>query len=258
MLVLGSDAKYNRVGERIDTIMVATINPVTGRIALASLPRDTVNVPISPREDYGTRINALLTELQSRTGNRREALRRMVRAMSHAFGIEIDYYVLVGFGDLERLITSIGGVDVVLDRPLVDTTIHRPRGLVLKRGRNHLNGRRALSFARTRHADSDYERGRRQQQLLVAIAAKVVRRGIDALPALARLADQKLETNLPFSAAPALLALARQARLDRYRSVVLAPNVYAHEGPDPFTTELDIVVVRRMFAKLFGPVGQAG
>jgi LCP family protein required for cell wall assembly len=254
MLLLGSDAAFNREGERIDTIMVATINPRNGAVAMASLPRDTVNVPTSAGNVFEPRINALLQSLEARYGNRKRALRRMQRAIAYAFDIEIDYYALVKFVGVERLIRAIAGVDVRLAAPLVDMSILKPRGLVLKRGKNHLTGRTALAFARTRHTDSDYARGARQQQLIIATVRKVLARGGDALPPLVSLASRNIETNLPFRAAPVLMELAERARLQNYRSFVLQPDTYAHAGSEQFTTELDIPVVRRMFDRFFGPV----
>jgi LCP family protein required for cell wall assembly len=254
VLLLGSDAKFNREGERIDTIMVTTINPRNGQITMASLPRDTVNVPTSAGNVFEPRINGLLASLEQRYGNRKRALRRMVRAMEYAFDTEIDYYALIKFVGVERLIRAIAGVDVRLLASLVDMSINKPKGLVLKRGRNHLNGRTALAFARTRHTDSDYARAGRQQQLIVATVRKVLSRGLDALSRLVELSRRNIETNLPWEAAPVLMELADRARLQAYRSIVLQPNTYAHVGPEPFTIELDIAVVRRMFDRFFGPV----
>jgi LCP family protein required for cell wall assembly len=254
VLLMGTDARFNRDGERIDTIIVATINPRTGRVVMVSLPRDTVNVPIGNGQVYSERINALFASYLTRTGNRKQALRRMTRSMAYAFDTEIDYYAMTRFVGVERLIKSIAGVDVVLRSPLVDRTINRPRGLVLKRGRNHLNGRTALAFARSRHSDSDYARAARQQQLIGAATTKVLARGLDRLSRLVTLAERNIETNIPMSSASTLYELAQHARVDRYRSIVLQPSTYAREIGDTFTTELDITVVRNMFDRLFGPV----
>jgi anionic cell wall polymer biosynthesis LytR-Cps2A-Psr (LCP) family protein len=176
----------------------------------------------------------------------------MKRSLAYTFDIEIDYYVLVGVYGVRRLVKSIGGVDVVLARPLVDSTSHvSDRGLVLKRGRNHLSGKRALAFARSRHSDNDYERARRQQQLIAATASKVLARGEDGLAGLVRLARDQLETDLPWTAAPALMALADRARLSRFKSIVLGPSRFAGQGSDTYTTVLRIDVVREAFRRIF-------
>ncbi len=85
-------------------------------------------------------------------------------------------------------------------------------GLKLKAGKNHLSGNVALAFARTRHTDSDYERGRRQQQLIVAALKKVVRQGPAALPKLVAHFPGEIKTDIDFADAPALLALAKRGQ----------------------------------------------
>ena len=127
-------------------------------------------------------------------------------------------------------------------------------GLRLKAGKNHLSGPVALAFARTRHTDSDYERGRRQQQLIVAALKKVIRQGASALPKLVRHFPGEVKTNVDFSDAPALLALARRAKLNSFKSTILGPSKYAGPGDMQYATKLKIDVVRQFFQNQFGPV----
>ncbi len=258
LLLLGSDARRTVTGERTDAIIVATIDPGTGRVAMASLPRDTVNVPIGPGRVFASpnRINALLQAYELDGADREEALRRTTKAIAYAFDIEIDGYVLIGFRGLERLIEQIGGVTVVLDAPLVDPTMHlSKKGLRLKAGPNELAGNEALAFARTRHSDSDYQRAARQQQLIAAAGGKVVANGADALPALAEYALTQVETDIPLSALPVLAELGERARWRTARSIVLAPSTWAGPGSVLYTIELKLDPVRRLFQRLFGPIG---
>lgn len=257
ILILGSDARRNLVGERTDAIMVATIDPTTGRVAMASLPRDTVNVPIGPGRTFASpnRINGLLQAFELDGAERAEALRKMRKAIAYAFDIEIDGYALVGFRGLERLVDRIGGVTVTLDAPLVDPTMHlSKRGLRLKAGPNALAGNEALAFSRTRHSDSDYQRVARQQQLIAAIGRKVVENGADALPALAEYALTQVETDLPLSALPVLAELGARARWKTFRSIVLGPSTFAGPGPLLYTIALRLDPVRATMDRLFGPV----
>ena len=131
---------------------------------MVSLPRDTVNVPIAPGVTYPERINALFWEYERETGMAEKALRKVKRDLSYAFGTEIDYYALVEFDGLVRLINSIGGVKVTLKESLEDPTMHiGKKGLRLKAGTRQLDGRTALAFARTRHSDTDYDRNFTEQ-----------------------------------------------------------------------------------------------
>lgn len=258
ILVLGSDARRNLTGERTDAILVATIDPGSGRVAMASLPRDTVNVPIGPGRTFASpnRINGLLQAFELDGAERAEALRKVRKAVAYAFDIEIDGYVLIGFRGLERLVDRIGGVTVTLDAPLVDPTMHlTKRGLRLKAGANALAGNEALAFSRTRHSDSDYQRTARQQQLIAAIGRKVVENGPAALPALAEYALTQVETDLPLSALPVLAELGARARWKTYRGVVLGPTAFAGPGPLLYTIALRLDPVRATMDRLFGPVG---
>ncbi|HUP28441.1 MAG TPA: LCP family protein, partial [Chloroflexia bacterium] len=89
------------------------------------------------------------------------------------FGIRIDYFAQVDFTGFERVVDAMGGVTLDVPRPLVDneyplanegvTRIYIPAGL------QHMDGRTALQYARSRHADSDIGRNSRQQQVLLAL-----------------------------------------------------------------------------------------
>ncbi len=263
MLLLGVDSRTRQINGRTDTIMFVTIDPNTGKVSMASLPRDMVLVPIGPGRTFGSkflRINALFSYLGGFGGGRKAQFKRMVEAMEYMSGIEIDRYAMIGFYGVRNLIDNIGGVDVRLDKPLVDLSSHvrmkGGTGLRLKAGRNHLPGNVALAFARTRHTDSDYERGRRQQQLIVAALKKVVRQGPKALPKLVRHFPGEVKTDVDFADAPALLALAERAKLNSFKSTVLGPTKYAGPGDMLYATKLKIDVVRAFFRKQFGPVKQ--
>ena len=84
------------------------------------------------------------------------------------------------------------------------------KGLKLKAGWNHLDGNRALAFARTRHTDSDYQRAARQQQLIMATIGKVLDdRQPEAIPALAATCVLTMSRpTCPSSALPVLVELA--------------------------------------------------
>ena len=261
MLLLGVDSRTRKLTGRTDTIMFVTINPKNGKVSMASLPRDMVFVPIGPGKTYGsgnTRINALFAYLGGYGGGRKAQFKRMVAAMEYMSGIEIDRYAMIGFYGVRNLVNNIGGVDVTLARPLIDMSLHvlmkGRQGLQLKAGKNHLSGKVALAFARTRHTDSDYERGRRQQQLIVAALKKVIKQGPAALPRLVAHFPGEIKTDVDFADAPALLALAGRAKLNTFKSTILGPSKFAGPGDVQYSTKLKIDVVHQFFQSQFGPV----
>ena len=255
LLVLGSDYRDGVIGSRTDAIIVASINPRSGRVAMVSLPRDTVNVPIAPGQVYSGRINSLFWEYERAGGKRKPALKKVKRDLAYAFGVEIDYYALVEFEGLIRLINSIGGVDVTLAQALVDPTMHiGPNGLKLKAGQRELDGKKALAFSRTRHSDSDYDRSRRQHQVLTAAAVKVRKRGQDQLAALVDIVRKKVVTDMPMRAAPAMLELAAKADLDKVKSVVLEPGRYARQLTGSYTIAPKVLEQQKLFDRIMKPV----
>ena len=260
VLLMGVDSRTRRITGRTDTLMFVTINPRNGRVAMASVPRDMVQVPVGPGRSFGSnfvRINALYLDLAQGV-NKQKGLQKMVKAMEYMSGIEIDRYAMVGFEGVRNLIAKAGGVDIRLSRPLVDTYLHvvmnGKRGLRLKKGRNHLTGPVALAFARTRHTDNDYERARRQQRLIAATVQKGIKNGPRKLPALLRSFKGNIITDFDLKDGLTLLALARKAKLKNFKSFVLGPSKWAGPGDGRFTTKLRIDVVRQMFQKEFGPV----
>lgn len=255
VLILGSDVREGIIGERTDAIIAASIDPDTGKVAMVSLPRDTVNVPIAPGKAYPGRINSLLWEYQRSSGKKKTALKKTKSALAYAFGTEIDYYALVEFDGLVRLINSIGGVDVTLKQSLIDPSMHiGKKGLKLKAGKRHLDGKKALAFSRSRHTSSDYDRAERQQQVIAAAADKVRGRGERFLPGLVEVARQKIVTDMPLRAAPALLELAQDAKLASPKSVVLAPGRWARQLPGTYTIAPKVIEVQKMFDKVFKPI----
>jgi LCP family protein required for cell wall assembly len=252
VLLLGSDVRKGIIGERTDAIIVATIDPASGKVAMVSLPRDTVNVPIAPGEAYADRINTLYWDFQGSTGKRKAALEKTRDALGYALGTQIDHVAVVDFSGLVKLIDSIGGIDITLDEPLIDPTMHLgSKGLRLKAGKQHLDGKEALAFSRSRHSDSDYDRSRRQQQVIAATVEKVRSQGVGALPALVELARKKVITDMPMLAAPALLEMASVADLEALRSVVLEPTRWARVLPGSYTISPRVVEVQKLFDRLF-------
>jgi polyisoprenyl-teichoic acid--peptidoglycan teichoic acid transferase len=251
VLLLGSDRRERIVGERTDAIIVASVDPKSGKVAMVSLPRDTVNVPTAPGRVYAGRINALFFELQAGKGKRKAALAKLRDALAYAFDTEIDYYALLEFDGLVKLVQTIGGVTVDLDEPFVDPTMHiGKRGLRLKAGSHPLDGKTALAYTRSRHTSSDYDRSRRQHEVLIGAAERVAGRQ-DILPALMAMVRRKVVTDLPLRAAPALLELAARVDLDRPRSVVLEPVRWARQLPSSYTIAPRVLEVQKLFDRLF-------
>jgi len=166
ILLMGGDARGLRKGEvpRSDSIMVASIDPVTKKAHLFSVLRDTyVEIP-----DHGKdRINAALA-----IGGPNLAM----KTVGNLLGLDIQYYVYVDFQGFIKLIDAIGGIDFYVEKDMhyTDAADDHKYDIDLKKGQQHLDGEHALMYVRFRHdAMSDYTRTERQRNFLKAVADKM-------------------------------------------------------------------------------------
>jgi len=150
----------------------------TNRVSMLSLPRDLlVNVP-----GYGkNKINAAypIGERKIGPGYGPALLKETVGEL---VGLPIDHFVLINFDGFKTLIDKIDGIYVDVPKALNDaaypTDDYRTIKVHFDAGRQLLDGDRALIYARTRHADSDFGRNQRQQQVLMAIFDRVREQGL--------------------------------------------------------------------------------
>ncbi len=151
ILILGLDTRDTENDRgRADIIMVFYLNPEEMTGSLLSIPRDTlVEIP-GHGED---KINAAYAY-----GG--EEL--MIRTINSFLEAEINHYVTLDFEGFIQLIDALGGVDIKIERPLVDPK----SGANFSAGNHHLTGEQALSYTRSRSTElGDIGRIQRQQQL---------------------------------------------------------------------------------------------
>lgn len=231
VLLLGSDYRSSSPGNRTDAIMVVSVDPATGKAAAFSVPRDTTAFPLPGGGVFDQKVNALYQHLLATTPDGNTAMKR---AISEAFGIEIDSYVFIGFAGVRGLVYAVGGVDVTLERAYYDpaywVTASR-QGWGLPAGRSHLDGDDALIFARSRKGDNDFGRARRQQLLVMAALTRVRSLGPSVLPKLLGVAARTVRTDLPLASAGDLFALLATADLRHAKRTVFGPTAFATGTP---------------------------
>jgi LCP family protein required for cell wall assembly len=190
VLLLGSDQSgIGRVG-RTDTIVIATIHPQVPAVSLLSIPRDFY--AWMPGRGFG-KINTAFSQ-----GG--PAL--MKATIRHNFGVEVDYYARVGFDSFVKIVDALGGVSVAVECPLHDTfpDPSSPSGqsdIDLMPGIHQLDGKHALWYARSRWSTSDFDRHRRQQQVLRGLYGQVLSLGvIPKIPSLWGALKESVSTDL--------------------------------------------------------------
>jgi LCP family protein required for cell wall assembly len=208
--------------------------------------------PMPEGGTYHAKVNGLYQYYQSKNGN---GLASMKNAISKAYQIEIDFAVLTGFAGVRKLITAVGGVTVTMATAYYDPiywVTSKKQGWGLSAGTHRLDGNNALIFARSRKGDNDFNRARRQQQLVAAAVKQVLAKGTDILPALLSIADGTTTTDLPLLRVLDVYALVKTANLASVQGAVFGPRTYATgAGGTDFTPNID--VCRAWVQKHFPP-----
>ncbi len=239
IMLLGVDSELTGDNiDRTDTMIVVSINRSTNTVSMLSFPRDLyVYIPGWTMQ----RLNLAYThgEQVGWTGGGFGLLRQTI---FYNFGINIHYYVEVKLSGFKEIVNTLGGVNLTVDCAIQDreligaeppTQANGPddKGYyVLPIGAYTLNGDGALWYARSRHSSSDFDRGRRQQQLLRAILRAARSNGqITKLPELWSQLTQVVKTDLTFEDMVGLLPYALSVDPDRIEHFVF--NRLYHTTP---------------------------
>lgn len=169
ILIIGADTGSYVPDQNTDVLIVAVINRKTKQVSLLSIPRDLwVNIPTV---GYG-RINTA-----HRWGARRKykggGPGLLIQTIEENLGIPIDHWVRVDYAGFEGAVDKLGGIDLVVpcrtDLQYRATDPKSSAAVVLEPGLYHMDGVTALRYVRTRRAETDFDRARRQQQFLKSV-----------------------------------------------------------------------------------------
>ncbi len=199
ILLLGSDQRQGSGGFRTDTIMLVTINPADNSVNITSFPRDLyVEIP-----GYTTnRIN---------TAFARDGFKTMADTLEFNFGVRPDYYALINFWSFVDIVNSLGGVDVNASKPLSEYTA--AGWFTIPEGVTHMDGETALYYSRSRYSTSDFDRNRRQQEVITAIVDKMMNLyTIAKIPELYRIYSENVTTNIKLSDVIQLIPVAARVK----------------------------------------------
>jgi LCP family protein required for cell wall assembly len=214
VLLMGVDERSQENGPwRTDTLMLLTLDPISKQAGVLSIPRD-LWVPIPGYADGRINTAHFLGELYGHAEGGPGLARETVE---YNLGVQINYYVRINFATFVTLVDLIGGVDIYVEEtindPLYPDYNYGYDPLYIEAGWHHFNGELTLKYARTRHNSNDFDRSRRQQQVISAIFERVT--SLELIPDLAKNAsdiykiiDTGVDTDL---ALDQILALANLA-----------------------------------------------
>jgi polyisoprenyl-teichoic acid--peptidoglycan teichoic acid transferase len=250
VLVMGLQIGGVSTNPLTDSLMVVSYQPGAEQVSLLSVPRDLyVEIP-----GHGSgRINEAFQD-----GGPQEAL----LTVQQNLGVPVNYYALVSYTAFQKLIDDVGGVTVDVPKEIDDPSFPAEDEIHFEpfhitQGSHHLDGREALRYARTRHADTDFGRAQRQQQVLMAVAKQMLKpANWFKLPLIMRDLRATVRTNFPMDQGLALGLRALRAKDTAHQEVLQ----YGNKAVQGFTTAsgADVLapnakVVKGIVADLFGP-----
>lgn len=218
IILMGTDRRTGQINWRTDTLILATINQQEKTVGLLSIPRDLwVNIPgignqrINTADFYG--------EYYHLPGGGPQTIKSTIE---RNLGVRVHYYARIGFDTFRTAVDTLGGIDIAVDCPVVENGFYDdygPANLNFQPGVQHMDGITALRYARSRYTTSDYDRARRQRQVLVAMWDKAL--NLNFLPKWPELFGQfrnSFQTDLGPVELTALAWIGSQLQLDRLKS----------------------------------------
>jgi LCP family protein required for cell wall assembly len=224
ILLLGIDKRDDEPidGTRSDTMILASIDPVSKSATLVSLPRDMwVTIP-----GCGARAGCVGGFQRINVAHAVGGPELAMQTVSTDFGVPIQYYARVDFRGFQQLVDAVGGVVVDVDWPVKDdeypTADYGYQRIYFAPGPQLMDGASALQYARSRHGTNDFARAGRQQKVIVSVRNRVLQMNtLSKAPELLGIAQQSLSTNLSPVQMLALAKLVSQIDKDRIANLVI-------------------------------------
>ena len=245
--LLGSDIRPNDGGWRTDTILIVSLDPSAGKARFVAIPRDLyVFIP-------GWRVDRI------NVADVHGGFDMLAQTILYNFGIPIDHVMRIDFSGFVRVVDSLGGIDVTSTGYLNDECGRRWWSYAP--GVYHMGGFEALCYVRMRKASSDYDRLRREQEVLLALFDRAL--SLDGLTRAPELYDQfrtLVKTDLEINDLLPLVPLATTLATDRSRlslhrvdSTMTTSWVVPYSGANVLLPDRDAILA--MLQAAFAPPG---
>lgn len=178
-----------------DTIFVASYDPVSTKISMLSIPRDTYYPRYGFNAPEEKKINAAYSE---------EKIDGLKKAVENLLGTNIDNYVILSYDGFKKIVDAVGGVEVNVpfNMKYDDNESKPPLHIDLKKGTQVLDGEKALQYVRYRHGyvEGDLGRINAQQDFLRSFINKILSPSIlPKVPTLAITLSRSIKTDLSAS-----------------------------------------------------------
>jgi len=248
ILFMGIDARDAKSNSRSDTMILASIDSKTKRVAMLSIPRDT---RIKTALGRSEKINAV---------NYTDGPEEACEAVGDLLNTEVDFYVVTNFSGFGKIVDTLGGVDLEVETNMVHQDVSY--SINLAKGYQHLNGDEALQYVRYRGGPTaDIGRTQRQQKFIKALAQQMFKaKTIFKLPQLLPQISENVNTNIPMSDMIALAKMAQKVDTSKITSQTLPGYPYTEPSSGASYWEADkdtskIIIKSLLQGKTFPVVG---
>ncbi len=195
ILLLGSDQRISSGGFRTDTIVLLSINTTAHEVSMISFPRDLyIFIPGWTHQ----RINTAMFH---------GGFDLMADTLEYNFGVRPEYYIMVNFKAFREIVNSLGGIEVKVAKDYTDEYWDNSYKTI-PAGSVFMDGATALWYARARKASNDFDRARRQQEVLNALAKRLLSmNALESAKDLYQIYIDNVTTNLTWDEIAPLLPL---------------------------------------------------
>lgn len=234
----GKDEEKDSNGDFLaDTIIIASFNTDNKKASIVSIPRDLyVDIPGYGKE----KINSAYAVGENRHygGGGLELMKLLLSSIS---GVYIDHAVSIDFEGFKKIVDDIGGITIYRDTPFEESRQWVLDGREGKRywrldeetgwtfyvpeGENVMNSEEALYYVRSRYSSSDFDRMRRQQEVISAIKSKTLNLGVLANPIkilnILSTIENNVRIDIPTSYIKELIGMVRKSKLQSFQTAIL-------------------------------------
>lgn len=245
IMLLGSDAGVGRIGTRTDTIIVLSVEPESGDVAMFSVPRNLTEAPLPEgmgRWDCNC-FPDIITHLWANgewypdafPGPQSPSINALKATLGLIFGVDIHYYAKVDLVGFVGIIDAVGGVTMDVPKRIIDETYPHEDGgteyIVFEEGEQWLDGHRALAYARIRRHSGDFARMHRQRCLIGSLVEQTsvldILTGYDDL---AEAVKAHVETDIPVDRLGDFVELLSRMETDRFGTLRITRYNYGAGG----------------------------
>ena len=226
--IRGDDPENPEAGNLLaDSIMVFSYDSLTKKAALISIPRDLyIKIPKTGKKE---KINtAYVLGLE-----KRRPISFAKELVSRVTGIYIDKVVVADFKAFEDLIKAVGGIEIYLNKPFVEGQ-QWGYEFSLPQGLNTLNSEQTLYYVRSRFSSSDFDRTRRQQEVIFALKSKLASIGLLKDPiklnSVIKILEKNVKTDIGPLDIPKMINLSNSVSNLKISRYLISPENLVYES----------------------------